>query len=124
MITVTNTATIAKATLSLVALAATLTGCSQVQGLATQGNMNVIYLESAVTDVLLSQKVALMGKPTCTVDTSTNYSCTGTTLTGESIAVQVPGTDEDPIMTISVNGKQVFHGSVIQVIDENAQVNG
>ncbi len=124
MIAAPNTATTAKAMLSLLAIVSSLTGCSQVQGLATQGNMNVIYLESAVTDVLLSQKVALMGKPTCTVDTSTNYSCTGTTLTGEPIAVQVPGTDEDPIMTISVNGKQVFQGSVIQVIDENAQVNG
>lgn len=124
MMTVSHIVGAAKAVLMLGVLSVAIAGCSQVQGLATQGNVNVLYLESAVTDVLLAQKVALMTKPVCTVDPATNYNCTASTLKGEPVAVNVPGTDEDPIMTITVNGKQVFTGSVIEVIDQNAQVNG
>ncbi len=114
----------ARSAFTLGVLSIALAGCSQVQGLATQGNINVVYLESASTDVLLSQNIPLMSKPICTVDSATNYQCTGTTLTGEPVAVHVPGTNDDPIMTITVNGKQVFAGSVIEVINENAQVKG
>lgn len=99
-----------------------LSGCSQVVGLAVQGNMNVIYLSSSSTDVLLDKGYKLKQKPVCTVANSKDYSCTGSTVDGQQIAVTVPdSTVEDPQMIITVGSTQIFSGSVIQVIEQNAE---
>ncbi len=107
-------------TVALVGIAA-LSGCSQVKGLAVQGNMNVIYLETAASDVLLSQNVAIEKKPVCTVNDSADYSCIGTAAGGVPITVTVPDSSGDPIMIITLGGKQVFSGSVLDVIEANSQ---
>ena len=107
-------------TVALVGIAA-LSGCSQVKGLAVQGNMNVIYLETAASDVLLSQNVAIEKKPVCTVNGSADYSCIGTAAGGVPITVTAPDSSGDPIMIITLGGKQVFSGSVLDVIEANSQ---
>ncbi|MGA9147972.1 MAG: hypothetical protein WBZ04_10465 [Candidatus Nanopelagicales bacterium] len=100
---------------------AALCGCSQVKGLAVQGNMNVIYLETAATDVLVAQQIGVQSKPVCTVNGSADYSCTGTATGGAPIDVTVPETAGDPIMVITVGGATVFTGSVLDVIEANSQ---
>jgi hypothetical protein len=99
-----------------------LAGCSQVEGLATQGNMNVIYLSTAATDVLIAQDVAIGQAPTCTVDASKLYSCEGLTADGDSILVRVPENDAEPQMTIWVGDVEVFRGPVLTVLDDASQV--
>lgn len=108
---------------ALALAAAALAGCSQVQGLATQGNMNVIYLATAANDVLISQQIGILSGPKCTVDSSTNYTCSGTTVSGAPIVVSVPNEDSnsDPVMTITVGGKTIYHGSVLTVLEQNSQ---
>ncbi len=101
-----------------------LTGCSgKVIGLATSGNMNVIYLATAANDILLQEKVAIYQSPQCTVTNKIEYNCKGKTTTGQDISVSVPDASiEDPIMTLTVGGKQLYQGSVLEVIKKNAQV--
>lgn len=110
-----------KASIGLVCAVGALSGCSQLEGLATNGNMNVVYLETASTNILLSQKVPLQSKPVCNVSASTEYNCNALTVSGEPITVNVPGTDDDPIMTIKVNGSTIYTGSVETVISQYAQ---
>lgn len=101
-----------------------LSGCSVVEGLAIQGNLNVIYLSTAATDVLLSQGISIRVKPVCQLVTKElqSYACAGTTSDGRPIDVSVAdGTVADPIMVVSVGGKQVFTGSVTGVIKRNAE---
>jgi hypothetical protein len=97
-------------------------GCSQVEGLATQANMNVIYVATASTDVLTTQSIPIQQAPRCTVDAAKLYTCNGTTADGRAILVLVPEDDsEDPQMTISVGGQQIFSGSVVTVLNNAAQ---
>lgn len=102
---------------------AALTGCSQVQGLATQGNMNVIYLATAAIDVLTEQRIGILEAPTCSVDSATNYTCHGVATSGEKILVSVPdeASNEDPVMTIKIGDRTVYHGSVLDVIEANSR---
>jgi len=97
-------------------------GCSQVQGLATQANMNVIYVATASTDVLTSKSIPIQQAPRCTVDSAKLYTCKGTTKDGQPILVLVPeDNSQDPQMTITVGGQQVFSGSVLTVLNQAAQ---
>lgn len=109
-------------TISAIAVAL-LCGCSQAQGLAAQGNMNVIYLATATNDVLAAHHVEVLQAPRCSVDSATNYSCTGTTMSGAPIVTSVPDADSNsnPVMTITVGGVTIYHGPVLTVINENSE---
>lgn len=117
------------ATVKIAALAVmlplTVAGCSQVEGLAVSGNINVLYLSSAATDVLLDQGYHIGVKPVCEVTNTTQYSCSGSTADGQPISVVVPDSSlPQPNMTITVGGKQIFSGGVIEVIDNAAGAKG
>ena len=102
-----------------------LAGCSQVEGLAVSGNINVLFLSSAATDVLLDQGYHIGVKPVCKTTDTTEYSCSGTTADGQAISVVVPDSSvPQPNMTITVGGKQIFSGGVISVIDNAAGATG
>ncbi|NQU36036.1 MAG: hypothetical protein HQ526_00385, partial [Actinobacteria bacterium] len=97
-------------------------GCTQVEGLATQANMNVIYLATASTDVLTEKSIPIEQAPRCSVDSTRLYTCKGTTVDGRPIVVLVPeDNSQDPQMTITVGGEQIFSGSVLAVLNKAAQ---
>ncbi len=122
----TMTTNLARASLGLVGIAAVgmlTSGCSQVVGLASQGNMNVIYLATASTDVLTAKQIPIQQAPRCTVDADKLYTCEGTAADGRPILVLVPENDTtDPQMTITVGEEQIYSGSVLTVLDDAAQV--
>jgi len=84
--------------------------------------MNVIYVATASTDVLTSKSIPIQQAPRCTVDSAKLYTCKGTTKDGQPILVLVPeDNSQDPQMTITVGGQQVFSGSVLTVLNQAAQ---
>ncbi len=107
----------------IVSVPVLLAGCSgKVIGLATSGDMNVIYLATASNDLLLEAKVPIYQAPRCTVTNKIEYNCKGKTTTGQDISSSVPDARiEDPIMTLTVGDKQIYQGSVIAVIKKHAQ---
>lgn len=103
--------------------AAALTGCSgTVVGLAESGNMSVIYLATASNDLLLANKIAVYQAPRCTVTNKIKYDCAGKALDGKIITASVPdGSVDDPIMTLTVGKRQIYRGSVVAVLEDNAR---
>lgn len=97
-----------------------LTGCSQISALAPVGGDDITGLRTAAVDVLLQKKVAIKVAPTC-VESSTEYRCQGTTVTGGPILVTAP-TADPIIMTITVDGAQIFNGSVDDVLTAALEV--
>lgn len=84
--------------------------------------MNVIYLATAANDLLLANKVAIYQSPRCTVTNKIQYDCTGKTTDGKAITASVPdGSIDDPIMTLTVGKRQIYQGSVLAVIQQNAR---
>lgn len=109
----------------LLTIALASSGCSVVKGLASAGNMDIIYLSTAATTVLLEDNYKIQRKPVCKLEDreQQEYACTGSTLDGKAINVSVAdGEAADPIMVITVDDKQVFKGSVEAVIQANAQI--
>ncbi|MBP7972283.1 MAG: hypothetical protein WBB44_07900 [Candidatus Nanopelagicales bacterium] len=100
-----------------------LTGCSgTVVGLAQSGNMNVIYLATASNDLLLANKIAVYQSPRCTVTNKIKYDCLGKTIDRKIITASVPdGSSDDPIMTLTVGKRQIYHGSVAAVLQDDAR---
>lgn len=103
---------------------ALLRSSAEVEGIVVQGNMNVIYLQTASTDVLRQHGVAMRTVPQCVVEANNSnaYNCAGTTESGQKISVSVLNASaEDPLMSVTVGGKQIFNGSAIDVIQQNAR---
>ncbi len=93
-----------------------LAGCSQVAALQQVSGVPLATAEIAAADVLVAQDVPLLKAPNCT-ETATGFTCSGTTLDGRPIAVSVSN-DEQQIMTITVDGRQIFTGPVQDVIEQ------
>ena len=98
-------------------------GCSVVEGLAVAGNMNVIYLSAASTDVLLQKGYTIQVKPVCKLldREIQSYSCSGKTADGKAITVSVANGKVSSEMVIKVGSSQVFKGSADEVIAVNAE---
>ncbi len=97
---------------------------TEILGVAAVDNMNAIYLQTAATDVLRNQGIALGQVPRCAVSTENKatYSCSGTTAEGEKITVSVRNaTADEPSMSVTVGTKQIFSGSITDVIVKNAR---
>ncbi len=106
-------------------------GCSTITGMAGGGDMNLIYIQAASTDELLTQKYEVAVKPVCTQNTSekTTYSCTGQTADGKEIKVQVTGaaasnpnpTNTTTAMVLMVGEKEIFNGPMYPVMVSNLE---
>lgn len=112
--------TCAAAALLLAPLA--LAGCSgEIKGLASGGSLSRAMLASATVDQLTTQNIPILVMPVCTIspqDVNT-LSCLGKSTESEAITVTVPDAlAKPPIMTILVGNKQVFQGSVAEVLDD------
>lgn len=102
-----------------------LAGCggSQITGLAQAGNLNVIFFSTASTTVLLDQGYGILVKPVCQVQNKTDYTCQGKTTDGQDITVtssNVTKTDAD--FTVSVGGKQIFTGNLVEQLNKGMKV--
>lgn len=101
------------------AVAALLSGCSQVDALAQVSGVPEATLRIAANDLLLEQDVAILEAPVCRKETD-SYRCEGTTQDGDPIEVIAPLTT--PLtMTLTVGGTQLYSGDVQAVIDRNAE---
>ena len=103
----------------------TVVGCAKVTGLAVQADLNVLFLGSAANEVLLAQQVPVLTWPFCSTNdqVKTSYTCKGETMGGQPILVNVTnGTAEDPTMSITIAGKQIYNGSIAKVIAQDARV--
>lgn len=101
-----------------------LGGCaSQLAAIAPVGGGDVTALRIATIDVLQDLGVDMMQVPVCVEanEPVDSYVCDGTTADGKAIAVTSHGTTP-MMMTIVVDGTQVFSGSVRDVIDNAAGV--
>lgn len=100
------------------AIAATaMTGCSQISSLKQVSGGPVTALTIAAIDVLVEKKVAILEAPTCKL-TGADYTCTGSTIDKQPIVVTAPDAG-NLVMTIKLNGKVIYSGSVQDVIEKN-----
>jgi hypothetical protein len=97
-----------------------LTGCaSQISGLAPVGGDTITGVRFAAIDVLLKEGIAIKRAPVCH-DVASGYTCTGTTVDGK--AIEVTATDaDDPAMLVTVDGAEIYRGSMMSKLDEAAQ---
>lgn len=118
-------------------LPAVLVGCSEVKGIEVAGDLNPAYMATAATDVLIASNVTIRQVPVCTSNSVTptpasgspapgkspgNYLCQG--LTQENVPINVTVTNannSNANMVITVGGQQIFSGSPLTVIDDNAE---
>jgi hypothetical protein len=96
-----------------------LASCSQVAALQQVSGVPLATVEIAAADVLVAKDVPLLQAPNCT-ETETEFNCSGTTVAGKPIVVTVPN-DEQQVMTITVDGEQIFSGPVQDVIEESGE---
>ena len=91
-----------------------LASCSMIGSLTPVPGLDVSALGFAANYVLLEQKVDVMVSPDC--DRADElYTCRGETFDDQEILVTAP-TKEPLIMKVSVAGKEVFCGSVEEVL--------
>lgn len=93
-----------------------LVGCSQIDALQQVSGVPLATVEIAADDVLVSKGIDLLEAPTC-VEGDGEFTCSGTTLDRQEIAVKVPD-DEQQVMTITVGGEQIFSGPVQDVVEQ------
>ena len=96
-----------------------LVGCSQVAALQQVSGVPLATVKIAADDVLLAKEVPLLVSPVC-VTGDGQFTCTGTTLEDKPINVTVPD-DEQMVMTITVDGEQIFSGPVQEVIERSGE---
>lgn len=104
----------------LAVIGAALAGCSQVSALAPVSGVPITTLRTASYDVLLREGVDILVAPQC-VEEQDRFSCTGSTLDGQSITVVAP-TEEPLTMTVTVGDTVLFTGEVQSVLDDAAEV--
>ena len=73
-------------------------------------------VEIAVDDVLVDQDVNVLTSPVCS-EADGEFTCAGTTLDNKPITVTVPD-DQTQVMTIKIDGTQIFSGPVQEVIEK------
>lgn len=111
--------------LAIPVAALTLAGCGgDLKGLAVQGNMTPLYIQTATTAVLTEADIPIQTAPVCTADTKTSYSCTGKTQSGEAISASVPdapATATNATLVVKVGSKQLYNGPIDAILLKNAQ---
>lgn len=93
-----------------------LVGCSQLSALQQVSGVPLATVEIAADNVLVAKGVPLLSAPKCT-ESETEFTCTATTLRNRPILVTVPN-DDQQIMTVTVDGVEIFKGPVQQVIEK------
>lgn len=107
--------------LLIVAAALGATGCSQVSALAPVGGDALAEVRFGAIDVLLDHDIELLRAPVCEVEgAGPAVRCAGTTTAGEQIDV-TSSTADGAILTITVDGAEIFQGPLQDVIDEAAR---
>jgi PBP1b-binding outer membrane lipoprotein LpoB len=104
--------------MAVAALALLLTGCSQVAALAPVGGNRPTEIRFAAIDVLVDQDVELGTAPTCTMADDRAVSCTGSTATGEEIAVTSSAADQASL-EVTVAGTVIYSGPITDVIEKS-----
>ena len=107
------------AIVAVAAVAAGVSGCSQVAALAPVGGNTITEIRYAANDVLVSAGIDILTAPVCATTTG-GVACTGQTASGEPIAV----TTTDAALTtidVTVGSKTVYSGSVSDVLDAAAR---
>lgn len=102
-----------------------LSGCTQLDGLANSTGTPFMAASGTATDVLLSQDIDVLVKPVCEFppESSKKWTCTGSTVDGEAIAVTITnGTTTDATMVITVGSDEIYNGSYAAVQTKAAQV--
>lgn len=95
---------------------AALSGCSQVAAIAPVGGSHIAEVRFAALDVLVQQDVDVKTAPVCEIDDDRTVTCLGETLTGKTITVTSPGTDET-ILTVQVGTETLYDGHIMDVIN-------
>ena len=102
----------------LAAGALAVTGCSQIGALAQVSGVPLATVRTASYDVLVDKDVAILTAPVCT-ETTEEITCLGRTVDGSEIRVVAP-TAKPLQMTVTVGGRELYRGSVQQVLDDAA----
>lgn len=92
-----------------------LVGCSQIDALQQVSGVPLATVKIAADDVLLQKNVPLLSAPKC-LEGEGKFTCTATTQDNKPVEVSVPD-DEQMIMTVKVDGKEIFSGPVQDVIE-------
>ncbi len=111
-------ARVAAAVLLIVA-AGMLAGCSQVAALAPVGGNHETEVRYAAIDVLTTSGVAVLTAPVCATAGGA-VTCSGTTVSGETVTVVSPA-DDPVVLTVTVGEKQLYSGSIMDVLDAAAR---
>lgn len=113
---------------ALLLCCAPLAACGgDVKGLAVQGNMNPIYMETAVVAVVNEAKIPLNSKPVCVEQANgTSYACTGQVADGRKLTAFAPyakvNTSDNVNFSVKVGDRQLYDGPIVPVLLKNAQV--
>lgn len=105
--------------MAVLAAAATLTACSQVQALAPVGGNHLTEVRYAAIDVLQAAKVELLTAPVCARATDGGVSCAGETLAKEKITVSSPASAPTTV-TVKVGDATLYDGALQPVLDRAA----
>jgi hypothetical protein len=97
-----------------------LAGCSQVAAIAPVGGDHLAEVRYAAIDVLLDAGVEVLTAPVCAQAPSGEVSCQGETTDGLAISATSPA-DDQTVLTVTVGEKELYSGSIMDVLDEAAR---
>lgn len=106
---------------------AALTACGgDIQGIVVQGNMNPLYMTTAVVAVAEEAGYEITVPPVCEMNSNkTSYSCTGKTANGQQLSAAVPyatQSSENATLIVTVGKKTIYDGPITEALLKNAQV--
>ncbi len=94
------------------------------EGLEASGTLDLVITTSAANDVLLEQGYRIQTAPVCEADTGSDpevaVRCVGRTRSDRAITVTVT---TGKTMTVSVADKQIYQGSVDDILQRNLSAN-
>ncbi|MGU3432396.1 hypothetical protein ACNHUS_05215 [Actinomycetes bacterium M1A6_2h] len=101
----------------LIATALLAAGCSQTAALAPVGGEDIGNIRYAALDVLVENQVDILTAPVC-AGAGAGIRCVGQTVDERDITVASTAEDAGS-MTVTVGGRQLYSGSVQDVLDRN-----
>ena len=101
--------------LSVVLLAAVLSGCSQIGALTPVGGAAITSVRNATNDVLIERGVEILVAPICERGAEA-FTCKGSTVDGKDITAKA-GLVAPYELRIDVGGEEVFSGTAQEVLD-------
>lgn len=107
---------------ALLVTATALGGCSMVASLTPVAGDGLSSVRTATTDVLLAEKHEILAGPNCESPSKTEITCSGKLVGGAQFHVAAEGSS-DLTMKVTVGDKQVYSGSVQEVLDKAGRVN-